>query len=456
MTDVRVYLDSANGSVEVGTAHFTRVGRAISTTFEYEGPYIANPTSKPIDPAFPLYSGNQYVARMPGVFGDSAPDRWGRNLLIRREREAAREAQRTPRSLDDVDFLLGVSDETRQGALRYAFTAGGEMQSPSTGVPRLVALPELLRASDAVAADDDGHEAYKILLAAGTGSLGGARPKASVRLHDGALGIAKFPHSSDEWDVMAWEAVSLELAKRAHLRVPHRKLVRVGERCVLLIGRFDRGIGDERIGYMSAMTLLGLTDGDTADYVDLIEAMADVAVNLNEDRRELFDRVVLSMAIHNTDDHLRNHGFLAVDGGWRLSPIFDINPNPEAAAERAMSVGGATDVAREWDGLMELARIAGLDTEEARGRIGRVLDAVATWAQLAEGMKIPSTQRSKIGAVIDERVEDMRRRTGDIDLPSRASRGRNPHTVSRGKTTPSSTAGSFAPRGRGTSGAGRG
>lgn len=247
--------------------------------------------------------------------------------MTRRERQLAAEEGGAARTFDAVDFLLGVNDETRQGALRFSKAGSAEMLSSLADVPRLVELPALLRASDDIATNSNGVEAYKVLLAAGSASLGGARPKASVRLADGALAIAKFPHAQEEWDVMAWEAVSRDLAELAGIAGPRSKLVKVGERHVLLVERFDRA-ENSRIGYMSAMALMEEKDGESGDYVDFTAKLADHSASLVADRRDLFDRAVLNVALHNTDHHLRNHGLLDAVGGWRLSPIIDVNPNP--------------------------------------------------------------------------------------------------------------------------------
>ncbi|GAA1337605.1 type II toxin-antitoxin system HipA family toxin [Arthrobacter roseus] len=445
MTDVQVHVNRDGRQILVGVAHFTRERQKVTTTFTYESGYLADRKNQQIDPGLPLFSGNQYVATMPGVFGDSTPDRWGRNLLTRRERQLAAEEGRTARTFDAVDFLLGVNDETRQGALQFSMVGSTEMLSPRAGVPRLVELPALLRASDNVATDRDGAEAYKVLLAAGTASLGGARPKASVRLADGALAIAKFPHAQDEWDVMAWEALSLDLAERAGIAVPRRQLVKVGDRHVLLVERFDRA-DTSRIGYMSAMTMMEAKDGESGDYIDLAEKLADHSASLVEDRRELFDRAVLNVALHNTDDHLRNHGLVDDVGGWRLSPIFDVNPNPVIGEERATSIAGATAAADEWAGLVELASASGISTLESCERIARIVTAAESWREVAIKHHIPASEQQKMATALDDRINMLRT---SAESQSQTHSGR-PETVRppRRKTTRKSNTGSFASRER--------
>lgn len=413
MTDIVVRVSRRGRSVIAGTAHFTRERRGVTTTFGYSSAYLSGPGNLPIDPGLPLVSGNQYLSRLPGAFADSAPDRWGRNLLARRERQLAVQEGRRPKTLDDVDYFLGVNDQTRQGALRYSRPGSIEMLSPHADVPRLVELPELLRASDAVASDGaDGGDvtAYKKLLAAGTASLGGARPKAAVRLEDDTLGIAKFPHHGDRRDVMAWECVALDIAERAEIAVPRRRLVKVGDRHVLLLGRFDRtGPGPDaaRIGYMSALTMLEETDG-AGDYVDISDRLADFSASLREDRRELFDRVVVSVALHNTDDHLRNHGLLETVGGWRLSPLFDVNPNPDVAEERSTSIAGAAGIDDEIEGLTELAAAMSISGGESKERVDKVVTAIESWRERARQYGIAEAEQKELGEVIDDGVSRLR------------------------------------------------
>ncbi|MGU3586920.1 type II toxin-antitoxin system HipA family toxin [Rhodococcus sp. C26F] len=229
-----------------------------------------------------------------------------------------------------------------------------------------MSLPELLHAADEVASNDDPAHAIKQLLDTGTKGLGGARPKASIRLEDGALAIAKFPHGSDQWDVMAWEATALDLMERAGIRTPHRRLTRVGERSVLILRRFDRTNKGHRIGYISAMTALGASDGEHRDYADIAEAIRDLSRSPRADHHELFDRVVASVVLGNTDDHLRNHGFLANHRSWTISPAFDVNPTPDPWRARSTSIMGADTHPEEAETLLALAEDCSLNAAQAR------------------------------------------------------------------------------------------
>ena len=404
MTTVEVFTDEEGSTRRVGQAHFTRTRGQISTTFLYDPGYLAG-DGMSIDPALPLVSGSQYQAGLVRAFADSAPDRWGRNLIEKAERVRAREVGRAPRRLDDLFFLLGVSDDTRQGALRFRLPGQEEFLGKPSSVPRLVSLPELLRASDDLASDADPSRAVKQLLDTGTTGLGGARPKASVRLEDGSLGIAKFPHGSDQWDVMAWEATALDLMDSAGIRTPRKRLTRVGGRSVLILRRFDRADDGHRIGYISAMTALAATDGEHRDYADLAEAMRDLSRSPKTDHHELFDRVVASVALGNTDDHLRNHGFLAGHGSWTLSPVFDVNPTSDPWRSRSTSIMGADAPPDEADALLALAEHCSLSAVQAREKMSRVVRAVTTWREQARTNGVCEQEITMMAESIQPRLE---------------------------------------------------
>lgn len=410
MTTIEVLIDEAGSTRLVGQAHLTRTRGAISTTFLYDPGYLAsNGTS--IDPALPLVSGAQHQSGLVRAFTDSAPDRWGRNLIEKAERARAREERRAPRRLDDLDVLLGVSDDTRQGALRYRLPGGAFLGKPSH-VPRLVSLPELLRACDEVASGQDPSRAVKQLLDTGTTGLGGARPKASALLEDGSLAIAKFPHGSDQWDVVAWEATALDLMETAGIRVPGRRLTRVGGRHVLILRRFDRIGSGQRVGYISTMTALGASDGEHRDYAEIAEALRDLSLSPKNDHHELFDRVVASVALGNTDDHLRNHGLLADRGSWTLSPAFDVNPHPDPWRARSTSIMGADALPDEAAALLSLAEECSLSPAKARERMEQVAGALAGWRDAARKNDIPQQEVTLMAESIDPRLEAVQAAAG--------------------------------------------
>lgn len=408
MTTVEVFLGNGRSPDRVGQAYFTRTRGRVSTTFLYDPNYLAGGGIR-IDPALPLVSGAQHQPGLVRAFADSAPDRWGRNLVEKAERMRAREEGRVPHQLDDLDFLLGVSDDTRQGALRFRLLGHDDFLGPPSRVPQLVSLPELLQAADELGADADPSAAIKQLLDTGTTGLGGARPKASVRLDDGGLAIAKFPHSSDQWDVMAWEATALDLLEACGIHVPQRRLTQVGDRTVLLLRRFDRTHRGERIGYISAMTATGSSDGEHRDYSDIVDSIRDLSLSPRADHLALFDRVIASVAIGNTDDHLRNHGFLADRGSWTISPAFDVNPNPDPWRARSTSIFGADTLPDEVDGLIALAADCGLSVADARERMLHVAGIMSRWPEVAQKNGISRHEVSVMAESINTRVAAVSR-----------------------------------------------
>lgn len=406
MSTYEVFNDDRGELRLAGQAHFTR-DRGVSTTFVYDTVYLTKGGAN-IDPSLQLVAGPQHQDGLLRAFADSAPDRWGRNLIDKAERIAARELERVPRRLDDVSYLLGVNDNTRQGALRFRAPGAAEFLDADAQVPKLIMLPRLLRLSDEIANEQDPEAAVKQLLDTGTTGLGGARPKASVQLEDGALGFAKFPHSSDDWDVMAWEATTLELLADCGIAVPAYQLTRLGGRGVLILRRFDRNAAGQRIGYISAMTATASTDGEHRDYVDIADAVRDIAASPKSALRELYDRVIASVALGNTDDHLRNHGFLTAAGGWALSPAFDVNPNPGLAKQRTTSIAGADEYANETDGLLAFADDCDLTQAEARRRMAHIGEKLAPWAERARRNDIPEREIDRMTDSIGPRLAKVR------------------------------------------------
>jgi serine/threonine-protein kinase HipA len=409
LTELVVYVDIDGAPVRAGIAYFTVGRKRVSTTFIYDSDYLSNPSAFDLEPALPRQSGQQYVDKMPGSFQDSSPDRWGRNLINKRRQaeERAAGSRRLP-ALTDIDYLVGVSDATRQGDLRFTHVDSRDFLDAGHAVPKLISLPKLLNSADNVAKDSDDMAAVKALLEAGSGSLGGARPKASVQSDDGALLIAKFPHRDDEWDVMAWEKWALDIAEASGIQTPARRLTDVGGRTVLLLERFDRRTDASRVGYVSAMTLLNRQDGEEGDYLDIAEVIPEIGARVNPDLRELYRRIVFNVAIHDTDDHLRNHGFLRAQGGWRLSPIFDVNPNPELGRGRVTSIGGATDVDDEPDALWDVAGDFRLQDNEAREVIRDVIDAMKAWRDVAARNRIAPDEQDRFEDVFQDRLAALR------------------------------------------------
>jgi serine/threonine-protein kinase HipA len=296
------------------------------------------------------------------------------------------------RQVTELDFLLGTSDITRQGALRFKLPGKEGYEAKGGDVPRMVSLPRLLEASNRICKDADtgldDFAAVKMLLDAGTGSLGGARPKASVTGVDSdgreILYLAKFPHPGDRWDVMRWEKIALDLAEEAGIQVPESQLIKVGGMNVLLLKRFDRTDEGQRIGYMSIMTLLESEEGQSQDYLDMADAIAGISEATSDDLAQLWRRIVFSLAINNTDDHLRNHAILRSRKSWRLSPAFDLNPTPDRNAHRVTSIGGATSFEEGWKHVFALREWFGLSEKKMAAIKSDVLCAVRMWKQIAQ------------------------------------------------------------------------
>ena len=335
---IEVFLDAYGECRRVGTLrrHAGRDRERVS--YEHDANWLKSPDAFQFDPTLPLRGGTlhpDHDTEMFGTLSDSAPDTWGRRLMLRRERRLSERENRRPRTLHETDYLLGVSDETRLGALR--FCVDGVFQSPQTiGIPTTVALGDLLNAAQRVERGEETDDDLMMIFAPGS-SLGGARPKASVYDQHNNLSIAKFPKDADDYSVERWEAITMDMAVKAGLRVSKYELVEAAERTIYLSRRFDRVRGkgpdeDHRIPFVSAMAMTGHKDGDKdCSYLELVDIINEYGANSTEDRIELFRRIAFTILVTNTDDHFRNHGFLWTGkNGWTLSPLYDVNPTPNS------------------------------------------------------------------------------------------------------------------------------
>lgn len=383
-----VYVDFAGGTHLVGRLwSHTRRDRE-SATFEYSRSWLADKNRFSLEPALHLSPGPHHTAAdraMFGAIGDSAPDRWGRVLMRRAEWRRAERIKETPRTLREIDYLLMVDDETRQGALRFARQEGGPFLADDAEkkIPPLIELPKLLRAADRVSDNTDTEDDLRLLLAPGS-SLGGARPKASVRDRDGQLAMAKFPNRNDDIDVMRWEAVALTLAAKAKIEVPSWRLENVARRPVLILRRFDRS-GAWRRPYLSAMSMIGARDNEQRSYMEFVDALRRHGATAKCDIRELWRRIVFNVLIANTDDHLRNHGFLyrGIDG-WTLAPAFDLNPTPADLKPRILSTAiNMDDSMGSIDLAYEVAAYFETGPAEAKKIVREVAKAVSNWRKFA-------------------------------------------------------------------------
>jgi serine/threonine-protein kinase HipA len=392
--DVIVAIDQED--VLAGRLFSHRSGGRESASFAYDASYLAHQDAYALDPSLPLVQGGLQTPverSMFRAFADAAPDRWGQALIKRAEGRRAAAEGGTPRSLGEIDFLLEVRDDLRLGALRFRDPETGRfLAADESGVPQVTDLGTLLQAAEHLESDEETEEELRDLLRGGS-SLGGARPKAHVFDSAGRVAIAKFPSTRyDEWDVPAWEGVAHALAGRAGIRVPHSEVIRVADRNVFVVDRFDRD-GERRIGYVSAITMLEATDGDRGSYVDIAAALEESSPQTTDDLRQLWRRIAFSVLISNTDDHLRNHGFLHAGGtSWSLSPAFDLNPNPEPGPKHLSTTVDGSETLASVDVLMSVAPFFRLDNRAAADILGEVLAATRGWREVAADLTIPSAE----------------------------------------------------------------
>ncbi|WP_409967493.1 HipA domain-containing protein [Bengtsoniella intestinalis] len=389
-----VYADwVADTPVLMGRLYISFIRGQENFAFEYDKEWLSNyEATQSLDPDLGLYNGRQYAPldkRLFGLFADSCPDRWGRVLMKRKEAADARAEKRKPRQLTDLDYLLGVYDASRMGGLRFSLEEGGAFLSDDQrlATPPWINLRTLEQASLAFEQDESGLESQWLnqLLAPGS-SLGGARPKASVVDTEGGLWIAKFPSKHDEYNSGAWEKVVHDLAKLCGLDVPESKLETFSKTgSTFLVKRFDRN-GQRRKHFSSAMTMLGKTDGASGDdgsgYLDIAAFIRSHGASPTTDLQELWRRIVFNMAVSNTDDHLRNHGFLLEKQGWRLSPLFDVNPIPYG--NRLSLNVSEYDNTIDLNLAREVAPYFALSEEEAEKAASEICKTVSeNWERLA-------------------------------------------------------------------------
>jgi serine/threonine-protein kinase HipA len=376
-------------------------GRGRETfSFSYDPEWITGAPALLLDPDLMYFAGPQYPVDEKtnfGLFTDSSPDRWGRVLMQRREALLARQEERRARALMESDYLMGVHDLHRMGAIRFKLEPDGPFldNNDDMAAPPVTFLRTLEEASLQLeredAADDPQFSQWLNLLMSPGSSLGGARPKASIIDPDAQLWIAKFPSSNDNHDIGGWEQVVNTLGVRAGLNIAESAAYRYSHRHhTFLSKRFDR-LGPVRKHFASAMTLLGKTDGagtqTDVSYLDLAEFIVQHGASPNEDLEELWRRIVFYTSVNNSDDHLRNHGFLLTSRGWRLSPAYDVNPVPNAT-------GLSLNISRYNNELdIELVReVADRFRVSASRReeiIARVSEAVSHWAEVAADVGIP-------------------------------------------------------------------
>lgn len=411
MADFEVHIDLAGRPRQIGLARSNRTRGSETILFEYDPSWLEAHDRFSLEPALALTRG----AFAPpaglatfGSIGDSAPDTWGRRLMQRAERRQANREGRDVRTLVESDYLLGVADETRLGALRFRWVGQEPFQAPiAAGVPALMDLERLLQITERILRDEETDEDLQLIFAPGS-SLGGARPKASVIDRHGRLSIAKFPKETDDYSIETWEEVALRLADQAGIETPRHELIRVAGKAVMLSRRFDRE-GQVRIPFLSAMAMMGAKDGERGSYPEMVDALTRYGAQAKVDAPALYRRVVFSVLISNVDDHLRNHGFLWLGkAGWSLSPAYDLNPVPTDLKARVLTTNIDLDEGTcSLDLLEAAAGYFALSLKDARAIIKEVATVTSAWRDTAAAVGALQAEIKRMESAFEH--DDLRR-----------------------------------------------
>lgn len=362
------------------------------------------------------YPGQQYTSPGKDIFGcfsDALPDRWGRTLINRREQILAKEEKRPVRRLSSFDYLVGIEDYSRMGGFRFKESLEGEYinASESLRIPPLTDIRELIAASSEIEKSEEENHLperrwIEQLVQPGS-SLGGARPKASVINESKILHIAKFPSRKDDYDTGLWEHFSHLLAKKAGIHAAETRVIFTNDKYhTLLSRRFDRKEDGKRIHFASAMTLLGLNDGNNANtghgYLDIVDFILQNCTNVEDNLQELYRRVAFNICIGNSDDHFRNHGFLLTAKGWTLSPAYDMNPTLNEYQSLLVS---STSNKAELDILLDTCEDYMLNRKIAEKIISEVIEVVKGWREMATRLSISKREMDIFAGVLDERCK---------------------------------------------------
>jgi len=410
MADFEVYIENRGSEKLVGRCRANRARGKEVVLFEYAEEWLESPEHFELEPALPLGPGTfapPAGRTLHGSIGDSSPDTWGRRLMQRAERRRAATEGREVKTLMESDYLLGVTDLTRLGALRFRLPGSDHfLASPKQGVPSIVELGRLLQTTERIFRDEDTDEDLQLIFAPGS-SLGGARPKASVIDQHGQLAIAKFPKESDEYSIETWEEVALQLAEKSGIPTPEHELIQVAGKSVLLSRRFDRE-ETNRIPFLSAMALLGAKDGETGSYPEMVDVLGRYGSQAKKDAHGLFRRVVFNVLISNLDDHLRNHGFLRKgNDGWTLSPAYDLNPVPADLKARVLTTNISLDEGTcSLDLLEESTQYFALSLRKAREIIKEVAIATSTWRSTAMELGIRPTEIERMASAFEHSIAE--------------------------------------------------
>lgn len=417
-----------------GTLHYEQNGAREHAAFAYDEAWLSGPDRFALAPALPLVAGPQFHRPTPegSVFhapiADTEPDGWGRRVILRdhaKQRQRARRSGRDAGTLHfhAIDFLLAVDDESRVGALRFRDEAGVFQRAAEAGrraAPPLFELGQLLAASRAVETETETAADLAYLRGRGT-SLGGLRPKCTVRDADGMLAIGKFPSVQDERAVTKGEVLAMTLAKKAGIAAADVRLVDSDGIPVALVRRFDRTLDGKRLMYVSAATLLGVEPGDAQEhyYTEIVDAMRRHGAAIRADCEELWRRIAYSILVTNTDDHLHNHGFLHAEHGlWRLAPAFDINPFPNRARELKTWVSADTGPEATIDALMSVTAYFRIPFARAKEILREVANAVAGWRQAGQALGMTPRELEDYAEAFEHPERDAARRAARQASPS--------------------------------------
>ncbi|WP_213521588.1 type II toxin-antitoxin system HipA family toxin [Nonlabens sp.] len=400
--DIYVYADwiglDAPSLVGVLSAHFAKSKKAFS--FEYDREWLKSKSQHLLDPDLDFFSGAQYPTNKEnfGIFLDSMPDTWGKTLMKRRAAQDARAKGEKAKTLYEIDYLLGVYDQSRMGALRFKTDLNGPFinNDEHSPTPPWSSLGDLQEAVNQLENDDHNETIRKwiaVLIAPGS-SLGGARPKANVLDNDKNLWIAKFPSKTDTIDKAAWEYLAYKLALNAGINMAESKIEKIsGAYHTFLTRRFDRE-NSKRIHFASAMTMTGNSEdsikGTTPSYLEIVEFIENYGVNIETNLHQLWRRIIFNIAISNTDDHLRNHGFILTDEGWILSPAYDLNPSIE---KNGLSLNiDMDDNALDFGLAKSVGSYFRIRESEMKTIIQEVSQAVKGWKTIAKKIGIKNAE----------------------------------------------------------------
>ena len=411
MADFEVHIDLDGRTRQVGLVQRDRVRGREAVAFAYDYAWLEDPDAFSLEPALALGRGTFVPPKGLATFGpmgDSAPDTWGRRLMQRAERRLAAREGRAVRTLLETDYLLGVADETRLGALRFRWAGDNTFQAPvRAGVPALIELGRLLQITERILRDEETDEEFQLIFAPGS-SLGGARPKASVIDQHDNLSIAKFPRETDDYSIETWEEIALRLADQAGIATPVHRLIDIAGKKVMLSRRFDRR-GPVRIPFLSAMAMMGAKDGQRGSYPEIVDVLAEHGAQGKTDAHALYRRVVFNVLISNVDDHLRNHGFLWLGrAGWSLSPAYDLNPVPTDLGARVLTTNIDLDEGTCSLELLEAAsEFFALTLPQARSIIGEVATVTKAWRDTAREVGARAAEIDRMASAFEH--EDLRR-----------------------------------------------